>query len=94
MLIGVEERTGPMWYRRLTSSDEPSNFLEEERVLGGSLGFIRVFGVRVWVILGLGLAWVEKRKSERRKKEKCGREIMVVDVVEEEEEGEYLKRVK
>lgn len=38
MLIGEEERTGPMWYRRLTKSEEPSNFLEEERGGGGSLG--------------------------------------------------------
>lgn len=33
-----EERTGPMWYRRFTRFDEPSNFLEVERGLGGSLG--------------------------------------------------------
>ena len=40
--MGEEERTGPMWYLRLTKLDEPSNFLEVERDFrdGGSFGLM------------------------------------------------------
>lgn len=38
--MGEEERTGPMWYRSWTKSEEPSNFLDEERLLGGSFGLM------------------------------------------------------
>lgn len=34
MLIGEEERTGPMWYLRSTKLEEPSNFLLVEREFG------------------------------------------------------------
>ena len=42
MLIGEDESTGPMWYRRLTKLEEPSNLFEAERVGGGSFGLCTV----------------------------------------------------
>lgn len=84
MLMGEEERTGPIWYRRLTKSEEPSNFLEEEREFGGSLGLKkRVLVWRVWKE-GEATAIEEERKvaeKERRRRKKRNAIVRVCEAV-------------
>lgn len=65
--MGEEESTGPMWYLRLTKSEEPSYFFEVESVFGGggSFGFVTVY-----CICGESAAFVFESSSAAAKMRK------------------------
>ena len=77
-MIGLEDSTGPIWYRRWTRLDDPSNFFEDDSVLGGSFGLIKdsvcVFSVceEEEAMVVVTEWWRKKMNKKTETKTKCG----------------------